>query len=316
MAGLSRQLWLTAPLTRGDDVLSVQRRLAALGFAVRQDGLYGRGTEDAVNQFQHREGLKSDGIVGAATWQALFSDPAPTANASPPQPARPISGLAEILTAQTLDALKLEHQRFRDSTKWSVSHEGVKIDKAEPGPSEKQLAERVLNQFSRALASGLSEFPVPVELIIACICTESSGKPEARRLEPGCDKNDPEQTPGRVSVGLMQTLLSTARSALRDQTLTLSALADPVTSIRAGAAYMWRQGLETSFDPPLAAAAYNAGSIRYNGSPANRWKLLQYPIGTSQHCDRFVVFFNAAIGLSGIEQFPNFRSLLLPPPTQ
>jgi soluble lytic murein transglycosylase-like protein len=318
MAELSRQLWLSAPLMRGDDVLSVQRRLAVLGFAVRQDGLYGRATEDAVSQFQSREGLKSDSLVGAATWHALFQDAAAgnRGDASPQRPARPISALAEILTKEKLEVLKKEHQRFRDGCKWSISADGLKVEKAEPSESEKQLAGQVLDRFAHALASGLAEFPVPVELIIACICTESSGKPDAQRPEPGCDRKDPEQTPGRVSMGLMQTLLSTARIALHDRNLALSALRDPVTSIRAGAAYMWRQGLETSFDPPLAAAAYNAGSIRYNGSSANRWKLLQYPIGTSQHCDRFVLFFNAAIKLPGIDQFPNLRSLLQSAPTQ
>ena len=53
-------------------------------------------------------------------------------------------------------------------------------------------------------------------------------------------------------------------------------------------------GGATSLDPPLVAAGYNAGSLRHNTSPRNRWKLLQYPIDSSEHCDRFVKWFNDA----------------------
>jgi hypothetical protein len=60
-------------------------------------------------------------------------------------------------------------------------------------------------------------------------------------------------------------------------------------------AFMWRQGRATRFDPPLVACAYNAGSVRYEGSAANRWRMCQYPIGTAKHADRFVRFFNAAM---------------------
>jgi hypothetical protein len=37
------------------------------------------------------------------------------------------------------------------------------------------------------------------------------------------------------------------------------------------------------------------GSLRYQGSPANRWRLVQYPIGTGHHADRFCRFFTAAL---------------------
>jgi hypothetical protein len=42
------------------------------------------------------------------------------------------------------------------------------------------------------------------------------------------------------------------------------------------------------------ACAYNAGGIYYNNRPANRWKMRQYPINSSEHehADRFVKWFN------------------------
>lgn len=36
------------------------------------DGIFGRGTERAVKQFQRNESLTMDGIVGPASWQELF----------------------------------------------------------------------------------------------------------------------------------------------------------------------------------------------------------------------------------------------------
>lgn len=65
-----------APLIRfGDQGLAVgdvQRRLARLGFAdLRQDGVFGNRTRDAVREFQRRRTLPADAIVGAETWRAL-----------------------------------------------------------------------------------------------------------------------------------------------------------------------------------------------------------------------------------------------------
>ena len=64
----------------GDKVREVQGRLAALGYAVAVDGVFGRGTADAVRSFQRDRGLAPDGIVGPGTLAALLGDtgqPAP-----------------------------------------------------------------------------------------------------------------------------------------------------------------------------------------------------------------------------------------------
>jgi Transglycosylase SLT domain len=131
---------------------------------------------------------------------------------------------------------------------------------------------------------------VPAELIIATICTESSGKPDDERREPGFV--DYETTPGRVSIGLMQTLISTARETLRMPEIDAAWLLQGDNSIRAGTAYIARQRAETAFDPPVVACAYNAGSVIENASPTNRWRMKQFPIGTDAHANRFVEWFN------------------------
>src|SRR5258708_8035243 len=58
--------------SRGDDVTSLQTKLAAKGFRPGAiDGDFGPGTEAAVLAFQQSAGLLADGIVGAQTAQAL-----------------------------------------------------------------------------------------------------------------------------------------------------------------------------------------------------------------------------------------------------
>jgi peptidoglycan hydrolase-like protein with peptidoglycan-binding domain len=56
---------------RGADVVAVQHLLAAHGQPVTADGIFGSGTEAAVEAFQRSKGLGADGIVGPNTWAAL-----------------------------------------------------------------------------------------------------------------------------------------------------------------------------------------------------------------------------------------------------
>jgi putative chitinase len=64
--------------SRGEDVKKLQAKLG-LG----SDGIFGKGTEDAVKSFQTKSGLTPDGIVGEGTWNKLFggqqliTEPAP-----------------------------------------------------------------------------------------------------------------------------------------------------------------------------------------------------------------------------------------------
>jgi hypothetical protein len=288
-APLARSYWFTQPMMRGDDIFRAQRLLNdRAGAGLKPDGLFGAATRDAVMAFQRRRGLAEDGVLGPVTWAALNGDPRPAGALA--------TGLASVLDSATLAALRTPHTRFPGGIPWRLVPGGIEVDGelAKPSPAEAALAARVLRDRADAIATAAARFPVPVELVVATICTESGGLPAARRLEPGCDPVDPALTPRRVSVGLMQTLLSTAREVLGDEAITLAALENPSLSLRAGMAFMWRQAARTRFDPPLVAAAYNAGSLRFEGSEGNRWKLCQYPIGTGRHVDRFCRFFTGA----------------------
>ena len=71
----------------------------------------------------------------------------------------------------------------------------------------------------------------------------------------------------------------------------------PAGSIEAGTAYIARQEAKTGFDPPLVAAAYNAGGVYEEAREPNRWRLRCYPLGTGHHVDRWVKWFNDAVRL-------------------
>lgn len=71
---LSRYLKLTNPYMKGDDVLSLQKKLLARGYSVvgSADGIFGKKTDAGVRQFQADQGLVVDGVVGPKTWSALW----------------------------------------------------------------------------------------------------------------------------------------------------------------------------------------------------------------------------------------------------
>lgn len=67
-----RILRFSRPISEGSDVLKVQQALKAKGFNLVPDGLFGSNTASIVKQFQEKEGLVADGIVGAKTLEKLF----------------------------------------------------------------------------------------------------------------------------------------------------------------------------------------------------------------------------------------------------
>ena len=63
---------------RGKDVTDLQNLLVSFGYSPGSiDGVFGQGTLNAVKAFQTARGLVSDGVVGAATWNALLSENTP-----------------------------------------------------------------------------------------------------------------------------------------------------------------------------------------------------------------------------------------------
>lgn len=82
--------------SKGDAVKAMQEALTKLGYAPGvADGIFGRGTENTVKQFQKNNGLVTDGLAGSKTLALLYSQagqnsaptPAPTDATPTPAPA-------------------------------------------------------------------------------------------------------------------------------------------------------------------------------------------------------------------------------------
>jgi len=80
--------------SRGEDVKKLQAKLG-LG----ADGIFGKGTEDAVKSFQTKSGLTPDGIVGEGTWNKLFGGQQVIAEPAPVVP---------VVQTPSVSGLKLE----------------------------------------------------------------------------------------------------------------------------------------------------------------------------------------------------------------
>lgn len=170
---------------------------------------------------------------------------------------------------------------------WQLAREGLIVDgRLDRSAGALVTVPRVWSAQRNHITQAAREFKVPVELIVATICVESAGNARAVRAEPGWTSD--EATPHRVSAGLMQTLISTARSSLPGEVIDRHALMDPRLSIRAGTACIDMARARTRLDPPLVACAYNAGDLIDVGPGFNRWNLRQ----TGNHADRFVQWFN------------------------
>lgn len=201
--------------------------------------------------------------------------------------------------APALAPLRAWHRRFDEdgAERWRLTRNGIEtksggIERTKGKPA---TVASIWARYKSHILTASARTGVPVELIIATIATESRGDAEALRKEPGYKSDN--ATPHRVSPGLMQTLISTARSTLGDKSIGRAWLMRPGNSILAGASYIAQQAGSTKLDPPCVAAAYNAGAVYLQKGEANRWKMRQYPIGTGHHCDRFVLWFNDAMAV-------------------
>ncbi|MGW0773734.1 peptidoglycan-binding protein [Streptomyces sp. NPDC002835] len=58
--------------SKGSDVRSAQQLLAAHGYSIGADGIFGPNTRSAVIKFQRSRSLAADGVVGPNTWSKLI----------------------------------------------------------------------------------------------------------------------------------------------------------------------------------------------------------------------------------------------------
>jgi len=173
-----------------------------------------------------------------------------------------------------------------------------------------------LQDFGSSLRDASQRFYVPVYVLFAIMAIEAKRQGKDRsHFNPRCVREEPgyisdEKTPNRVSPGLMQTLISTARGQNKRnrffegydgeiELLTREDLFVPERSIMIGAAYMAyqierKETDEAGFDdddPVLLCSAYNAGSVRE--TTKNDFHLLTY--GGNSRIEKFIAYNNDMI---------------------
>jgi len=200
------------------------------------------------------------------------------------------------------------HKKFEGSVEWKMTTNGLLVRNPNPVTNgsmdlafyertrgEPVTVSRIWHNYSDIIEKWSREYLVPADLIVAIIAGEDSKAYYDIRQEPGFVSD--EKTPNKVSAGIMQTLLSTAKESLLKRgvtggTVTRKWLFVPENSIQAGVSYMDDQRKKSLFDPILVAASYNAGGVYANSSTQNRFRIKCYPIGTSRYLDRFVMYLN------------------------
>jgi hypothetical protein len=292
---LDRALDFRFPLVSGADVRAAQQALCRAGvLAGDADGVFGPRTRDAVAAWQLRRGLPADGVLRPTQWAALLPE-APAA--------LPLASDWRAALAPFLARLAAPHGApVGDAARrWSLTPAGVLV-LGEDAPRRTSGAPRTVatcwDRHATGFQAAAQRYAVPLELLLATACTESGGNAEAVRQEPGYVSD--AATPEKVSPGLMQTLISTARASLHDPTLDRARLLDPACSIAAGAALIRQQALQaarpTGFDPVLVGIAYNAGSLRPMASCP--WGLVQTQRDAATwHADAFCAFFGDALAV-------------------
>jgi soluble lytic murein transglycosylase-like protein len=188
--------------------------------------------------------------------------------------------------------------RHADSVVWRMTSRGVLLCSGTLPVNRVtryrlRLIPTVWSTYGGLIAAAAHANNVPAELIVTIIVNESGGQAHAIHKYAGFVSD--ARTPSRISIGLGQMLLSTARAIMKDRSIDRAWLSRPRNAIRAIAVYLDRQYRMTGFDPPLVAAAYNAGALYRDPSPANRWRLRNHPLGGSTYIDAFVAIANGAV---------------------
>lgn len=190
------------------------------------------------------------------------------------------------------------HNPFPDGKRWKITSDGIKVEgeglirsKGEP-----KTILTLWEDFGMEMLQASFESLCPLDMLVAMIPIEAARikgtlkfDPESNRFEPGYISDT--QTPHRRSVGLGQTLISTAAqmNKLHDFGLNVTSelLKDPYYSLLLSGAYITYQTLRYRPDPVLICGAYNAGSLRH--TMRNEWRILTY--GPTR-MDRYVSWFN------------------------
>ncbi len=213
----------------------------------------------------------------------------------------------------------IEWKQYKGGHRWRVLEDGVSVEVEGEGVPRTKGEPLTMRQMRKDYGAEIDEaslfFDVPVEWIMAMITIEAvrirgsatkTYDPKSVREEPGWTSD--EETPRRVSVGLMQTLISTARSMQREydlfprQHVDRAFLEVPRHSLMFGTAYMRyqldRYAEDWGEDPVILTGAYNAGRLTLDKPDRkgrlNRFRVRTYGYGRT---DKFLRYMGDAIAV-------------------
>ena len=113
---MAAKLWRGS---RGDSVRDLQQKLNANGYKLAEDGVFGSNTYNAVLDYQRKNKLAVDGVVGDETWGSLNRT---TAADHPTTGKEIMRGVSD----ETYDALKRLEQGFTPSDELTATREAQK----------------------------------------------------------------------------------------------------------------------------------------------------------------------------------------------
>ena len=174
----------------GAAVTVVERRLHELGYDVEVDRLFDRKTERAVRQFQRAENLRVDGVVGRATWRALFDRDSAVKPAQGVEDRAFGAGPATDEAARTRFAVRMAAPQELSTT------DRKRLGRGDSSPASKE-GELVAIEFEGHAA--IDDAPKPSAVDRSPEVDGASGAPPApSQIEEGDDSANgasPEQTP-------------------------------------------------------------------------------------------------------------------------
>ena len=126
----------------GSSVSALQEKLNANGYQLTVDGVFGTATRQAVKDYQKKNGLTADGIVGSATWNSLLSGTA--ASASGTTGKQVLSGVSD----ETSDRLYALEQGYAPSDEVKAAQaERDSVAAARPGAYQSSFEEELLRLY-------------------------------------------------------------------------------------------------------------------------------------------------------------------------
>ncbi|MBE6918713.1 MAG: hypothetical protein E7469_03390 [Ruminococcaceae bacterium] len=131
----------------GSAVSALQEKLNANGYSLTVDGVFGAATQKAVKDYQAKNGLTADGIVGNSTWSSLLNTTSSAAGGSTGK--QVLSGVSD----ETSDRLFQLEQGYAPSDEVSAAQaERDSVAAIRPGDYQSSFEEELLRLYDELVS--------------------------------------------------------------------------------------------------------------------------------------------------------------------